>query len=101
MPGAAGQKGGIQGSPEVRALVRKDDSGKVVRGYNDRTKTGEAMKELEVLRRLLVDAVKEAQRVHQQDGEEWSAGRQRGLADALELLERVAQKSARLPGDAP
>ena len=34
------------------------------------------MKELEVLRRLLVDAVKEAQRVHQQDGEEWSAGRQ-------------------------
>ena len=59
------------------------------------------MKELEVLRRLLVDAVKEAQRVHQQDGEEWSAGRQRGLADALELLERVAPKSARLPGDAP
>ena len=36
------------------------------------------MKELEVLRRLLVDAVKEAQRVHQQDGEGERGGGEEG-----------------------
>lgn len=58
------------------------------------------MKELQQLRQLLLGAIKQAQRVQQKEGGVWGAGYNQGLEDALELLDRVAQKSARLPGDA-
>jgi hypothetical protein len=59
------------------------------------------MRELEVLRRLLEEAFEEAKSVHHEYGQEWSAGRQRGLSDALEMLDRVEAKAARLAGRLP
>jgi hypothetical protein len=59
------------------------------------------MKELQQMRQFLLGAIKEAQRVQQKKGGAWGAGYNQGLEDALELLDRVAQKSAHLPGDAP
>jgi hypothetical protein len=58
------------------------------------------MKELHHLRQFLLGAIKEAQRVQQNKGGAWGAGYNQGLEDALELLDRVAQKSAPRPGDA-
>jgi hypothetical protein len=59
------------------------------------------MKELQQLRQFLLGAIKEAHRVQQNKGGAWGAGYNQGLEDALELLDRVVQKSVRLPGDAP
>jgi hypothetical protein len=47
-------------------------------GHNCPTKTGGAMRELEVLRRLLEEAFEEAKSVNHEYGQEWSAGRQAG-----------------------
>ena len=55
------------------------------------------MRELQV-RQLLVEAIKEALHVCDKYREEWSAGRQRGIKDALELLDRVVVKAERLSG---
>jgi hypothetical protein len=59
------------------------------------------MNELQQLRQLLLGAIKEAKRVQQKERGVSGAGYNQGLEDVLELLDRVAQKSARLPGDAP
>ena len=55
------------------------------------------MKELNQVRKLLLEAMQKAQGVHRQYGEEWSAGRQRGLQDAIEIVDRVLAKAALPP----
>jgi hypothetical protein len=55
------------------------------------------MKELNHVRKLLLEALENAQSVRRQYSEEWSAGRQRGLQDAIEIVDRVLAKAALLP----
>jgi hypothetical protein len=55
------------------------------------------MKELNQVRKLLLEAMEKAQGVHRQYGEEWSAGHKRGLQDAIEIVDRVLAKAALLP----
>ena len=55
------------------------------------------MKELNQVRKLLLEALEKANSVDLQYGVEWSAGRQRGLQDAVGIVDRVLAKAALLP----
>ena len=55
------------------------------------------MKELNQVRKLLMKALEKAKSIQYQYGEEWNSGRQRGLQDAVEIVDRVMAKAALLP----
>jgi hypothetical protein len=59
--------------------------------------SGGHMKELNQVKRLLLEALERAKSNQHQYGEEWRAVRQRGIEEAIAIVDRVRSKAALLP----